>query len=625
MRTLPLVLILAGCTSGPSVPPIAPDPAPPPHPAADGAGASFTLTFSDASSQYLMVEAVFPSTGDTLDLFMAQWTPGSYRIRDYAQHVEGFRATTTDGAELPWSKTATNRWQVDSSAATHIVVRYSLFANGHTVRENRVEPDAAILNGAPTFITAPDRLNQPLDVRLVLPDAWPDLATALPTHPSGEAHRFRAPDFDVLVDSPILAGQLATYEWTIDGIPHRLVHLYQPETFPGDRSARDVEALSRAIVTFWGGMPYRDYAYLNVFNDLRGGLEHKASTLMFGTADIAHHDKEWEQWLGLAAHEFFHTWNVKRLRPEGLGPFDYEQPVLTSNLWIAEGLTSYYADLLLTRAGLINEEAWLSKLSGRISRTQAMEGRRIRSLEQASEDAWIKYYQPDANHDNASTDYYAKGAVVGFLLDAEIRRSSGGWASLDDAMRLAYKRYSGEQGYSAEAFQEICEEVAGTSLDSFFERYVRGTEELDYGPALELYGLRFSEPSPGNSDVDLGLSLSGGTITRIARGGPAWAGDVLLGDELIAIDGRRIRGSIEPALKGKQPGQQVELTLARRDQLRRVRVALAAATEESWTMQARPDASIEARTHRARLLGLPRPGSPEARSAARKVDSEPRE
>ncbi|TVQ90260.1 MAG: M61 family peptidase [Deltaproteobacteria bacterium] len=623
MRTLPSILVLAACTSGPAVPPIGLDPEPRPHPTADGVGSSYTLTFPEAAAQYLEVEAVFPATGDELELFMAGWTPGSYRIRDYARHVEALVASTPDGDRLPVRKSAVNRWVIDAADTADVVVRYKVFADGTSVRESRVEADAAVLNGAPTFLTAIDRLDRPHDVRFILPDAWADLATGLPPHPSGEPSRFRAPDFDVLVDSPILAGKLSILEWTLDGTPHRLAHLHAPPDFPGERTAADVEAISRATVAFWGGMPYRDYIYLNVLNGRGGGLEHKTSSLMFAHPDIMHDDDAYKKWLGLASHEFFHTWNVKRLRPEGLGPFNYEQPVLTPNLWVAEGLTSYYADLLLVRAELFTEEEWLSRLSRRIERTQAMKGRKVRSLEQASEDAWIKYYQPDANHDNVSTDYYSKGAVVGFLLDAEIRKKSGGWASLDDAMRLAYKRYSGERGYTAAAFQEVCEEVAGSPLEDFFERFVRGTAELDYAPALELYGLRFAHSEPNDPEIgQIGIQVSGGQITRITRGSPAWGADVIVGDELIAIDGHRLKGSVRDLLRGKPPGQQVELLLSRRDRLRKVRLGLAAPTDQSFTLEPRPDASLEARTHRTRLLGQPRPGSPESRAAARAKSSE---
>jgi predicted metalloprotease with PDZ domain len=614
---IPALALLAACTGGPTVPPIAADPPPAPLPANAGVGASYTVSFRGAAAQYLEVEAVFPATGDRLDLFVAAWTPGSYRIRDYAKDLEGVRATTPEGVALPIRKTDVHRWQVDTAGAGDVVVRYEVYASGDSVRDNRVEADHAILNGAPTFLAAVDRLALPHDVRLQTPEAWPGVAATLPAHPSGEARRYRAPTYDVLVDSPILAGDLTVHEWSIDGVPHKLASLGAPDGFPHDRAAADVEAISRANVAFWGGMPYRDYTFLNVYNGQRGGLEHAASTLMFADADIRFDDDAWKRWLALVSHEFFHTWNVKRLRPVELGPFDYERPVLTRSLWISEGLTTYYADLLLARAGLLSESEWLGRMSGHIEKTERAPGARVRSLEQASEDAWIKYYQRDANHDNTSVDYYGKGAVVGFLLDARIRRDSRGWASLDDAMRLAYSRHSAEQGFTPEAFQEACEEVASKPLGDFFDAFVRGTDPLDYQPALDLYGLRFAPPpKKGRPTSDLGFALAGGSVSSIRRDGPAWGADIILGDELIAIDGRRVR-DLAAATRGVASGDEVELILARRGHLRTTRLRAAAPDDRASRLAPVADAPIEARSQRARLLDQARPGSPEARSQAR--------
>lgn len=621
MRTF-AALLLAGCTGGPTTPPIAPDPPPPPLPADAGVAASYTLTFRGAAAQYFEVEAVFPNTGDRLDLFMAGWTPGSYRIRDYARHVEGVRATTPEGVALPTRKVDVHRWEVETAGQGDVVVRYEVYADGTSVRDNRVEADLAILNGAPTFLAARDRLDAPHDLRLRLPESWPQVATGLPPHPSGEARRYRAPSYDVLVDNPILAGDLKIAEFPVDGVPHRLALLGAPADFPVERAAADTERVTREIVGFWGGMPYGDYTYLNVMNEGRGGLEHATSTLMFSRSDLHVDDEAWQRWLTLVAHEFFHTWNVKRLRPVELGPFDYERPVLTRSLWIAEGLTTYYADLLLVRAGLITEAQWLERLGERIASVEATAGGRVRSLEDASQDAWIKYYQPDANSGNTSVDYYAKGAVVGFLLDARIRQESRGWASLDDAMRLAYSRYAGDQGYTPEAFQEICEEVAGAPLEDFFAAYVRGTEELEYSAAMALFGLRLVTPAPaGNAATgkapaaDLGLTVEAGKVATVRRDGPAWAADVIVGDELIAIDGRRVR-DLDRTLRLHAPGDAVTLTLARRDQLRTATATLAPRPAIPSRVELVPDASIESRTQRTRLLGQPRPGTPETREVA---------
>lgn len=605
MRPLIVTVLAASCTGTPTADPPKPDTEAPAAPADADAFGSYTLSFGDMNSQYVDVELVLPSPPETLSLRMAAWTPGSYRIRDYAKFVERFRASNTDGTPLAVSKSSKDTWAITGPFSGPVVVRYSVDSHELNVRGNWVEPDFASLNGAPTFVVPVGHERETLDVRIQSPESWPVITTALPPHPSGEAGRYRAPNYDVLVDSPILLGTQTPTQWTVTDpadpsrqVPHLLVHEGLPESWDLDQTASDVQRITAEIIGFWRGIPYENYAYINLITGGRGGLEHKASTLMIASPYITKDEARHKDWLGLVSHEFFHTWNVKRLRPVGLGPFDLSKETYTPSLWVAEGITSYYDDLLLRRAGLLSDDEYLRRMAENVTHIQARPGRFERSLEDSSHDAWIKYYQRDHNESNTSISYYKKGAVVGWLLDAEIRRASNGSASLDDAMRLAYARYAAGPGYTAAEFQAVCEEVAGTSLEDFFATAIRGTDELNYEPALKWFGLEWESSVADDPSAWLGLRMNGDRIFSIVRGSPAWKADLLPGDEIIAAGGYRVRGGLNRVLSGIEPGDSLTLTIARHDKLRTVSVEAGEEPLNSWSLQVDEGASVAARTHR---------------------------
>lgn len=559
----------------------------------------YTVRFPEPQTHYLEVEAVFPADGgDELNLFMAVWTPGSYLVREYARHVEDLQATTVEGERLRVHKTRKNRWVVQSGDVDRVVLRYRVYARELTVRTNFVDEDVAILNGAPTFITIRDALRRPHDVLLVPAEGWEESVTGLEPHDDGRAHHYVARSYDELVDSPIVLGDPALYEMQVRDTPHVLANFGEAGVWDGERSARDVQTLVETQIAFWGDVPYERYVFLNVLTEGGGGLEHEDSTLMLASPWRTRNREDYIGWLGLVSHEFFHTWNVKRLRPKVLGPFDYENEVYTRALWIVEGLTSYYDDLLLRRAGLMTEEEYLERLSKNIGQLQQRPGREVQSLSEASYDAWIKYYRADENFVNTGISYYRKGAVVGFLLDARIRRETGGDRSLDDLMRLAYERYGGEEGYTPQQFRELASEVAGTSLDEFFATAVDSTEELDYAPALDWFGLERVQPDEGDEDdegdaevpgyLGVGTTTHGGrlVVTEVPRGTAAHEAGINVDDELIGIGDHRIPpGGLEGRIARYRPGDEVEVLVARRGELRRIELTLGEAPADSWELK----------------------------------------
>ena len=445
----------------------------------------YTLRFPAPHTHYLEVEAVYPTGGrPEVELMMAVWTPGSYLVREYERHVEGLTATSADGRALAATKPAKNRWRVPTGGAPAVTVRYRVYGREMTVRNNWVDAGFAMLNGAPTFITLADRSPRPHEVRIELPAAWTESATAL-LPIAGQSHAYRAEDFDALVDSPIVLGNPVVRTFDVDGKAHHLVLEGDPSLFEADRVAADLRKIVEAGKAAMGPLVYPHYYFLNMVVETGGGLEHRNSFLTMSNRFVTRTRQPYINWLSLAAHEYFHNWNIKRLRPAELGPFDYETENYTRSLWVAEGVTDYYGALLVRRAGLTTTPEYLDMLSNSIEAVQTRPGRRVQTAEMASFDTWIKQYRPDENSANTSIDYYDKGATIAFLLDATIRQATSGAQSLDDAMRLAYQRHSGAKGFTPEEFQRAMSETAGKDLSAWFAQVLTTTEELDFSAALE--------------------------------------------------------------------------------------------------------------------------------------------
>jgi predicted metalloprotease with PDZ domain len=557
----------------------------------------YTVRIPSPSTHYVEVELLAPAAGrQDVELMMAVWTPGSYLVREFARNVEAVAAETAEGAALPLEKTRKNRWRVATTGAERVRVRYRVYAREMSVRTNFVEADFALLNGAATFMTLADGIARPHDIRLELPPAWERSVTALDPAPDGAPNYYRAPNFDALVDSPIVAGSPAVYEFSVDGVPHALVNVGEGGVWDGPRSARDVESIVRAQAGLWGPLPYKRYVFINLLTEMRGGLEHANSTVLMASRWATRTRRGYLDWLGLVSHELFHVWNVKRLRPIDLGPFDYEREVYTHDLWAVEGLTTYYGDLLVRRAGLVSEGEYLEQLSNDIESIQTTTARQVQPLSQASFDAWIKYYRPDENSPNVALSYYQKGGVVSFLLDAAIRRATNGSRTLDDFMRLAFERFSGERGFTSAEIRSLASEVAGTDLSEWLRRAIDTTAELDYRPALEWYGLRFTaEPSSHKAWLGVMTRVDNGRllVSQVRRGTPAEAAGLNAEDEILAIGEYRVRpDQWESRLEAYRPGERVSILVARRERLVRLDAVFGSEPPRTWRLELDPTATL---------------------------------
>ena len=600
-----LVILFSTCLMTQSIPADAQNATTAPRAAAP---IRYTVSFPAPQTHYVEVTAEIPtSRRPAVELMMAVWTPGSYLVREFSRHVEAVTATA-GGRAARVEKTDKNRWTIQTGGADTVSVRYRVYGREMSVRTNWIEAGFALLNGAPTFLTLADQAVRPHEVVIEPAAGWKRSMTGL-EEMAGGPHRYRAPDYDTLVDSPILIGNPAVYEFTVGGKPHFLVNEGEAGVFDGARAAKDLEAIVETQRAFWGGtLPYDKYVFLNVITEAGGGLEHKNSTVLMTSRWTTRSRRTYLAWLELASHEFFHTWNVKRLRPVELGPFDYENEVHTRSLWMAEGITDYYADLLVHRAGLASREEYLESLSGKIEELQTTPGRAVQSAEAASFDAWIKYYRPDENSPNTSISYYTKGAVVAFLLDARIRRLTNGARSLDDVMRAAYQKYSGPRGFTPDDFRTVAEQVAGTSLDAFWNEAVEGTGELEYREALETLGLRFKAAAPANPPKAwLGITTRNDAgrllVSQVRRDTPGLAAGLNVDDEIIAIDDFRVRADRwDNRLEQYKPGDKVSLLVARREQLLRLEAAFGAEPARQWRLEVDPGASETQMTRQSSWL-----------------------
>jgi predicted metalloprotease with PDZ domain len=561
------------------------------------------------STHYVEVEGIIPTDGQpAIELAMAVWTPGSYLVREFARHIESVTATTLDGKPLRIDKTRKNRWRIQTNGKDAVHVMYRVYGREMSVRTNWIEADFALLNGAPTFLTVMEDRRRPYEVRLILPESWQTTMTGLPPVAPGTQHHYRATDFDTLVDSPILAGSPAVYAFEVDGKPHFLVHEGDSRVYEGERTVHDVEQIVRTHWHMWGGaLPYDKYLFLNMITEASGGLEHLNSTVLMTSRWHTRTRKAYLDWLSLVSHEYFHVWNGKRLRPVELGPFDYENEVYTKSLWVVEGITTYYTELGLRRAGLCTEAEFLERLSGLIERLQTTPGRLVHPLEMSSYDAWIKLYRHDDNSVNTTISYYTKGAVVAFLLDAKIQTATAGAKCLDDVMRLAYARYAGPRGFTPEEFRATIQKVAGIDLHAWYASVLEHTDELDYTEALAWFGLRFATPptSPAKAWLGMTTKVDNGRliITQIPRHTPAWQAGVNVDDELIALDDYRVRPEQWAArLEQYRPGEQVSLLVARRERLLRLNATFAEEPPPRWKLEVQPEATPAQRAHIATWL-----------------------
>jgi predicted metalloprotease with PDZ domain len=535
----------------------------------------------------------WPNQNTTLlDLKMPVWTPGSYLVREYARHLQDFSAWAGGGdfaAEAPresaqpltWQKLSKNHWQVNTQGQDSLTICYRIYANELSVRTNHLDSTHGYFNGAALFFYIPGYEQHPIQVTITPPKADWHVSTALPQVP-GQVNSFLAEDFDTLVDSPFEIGSHQVYEFEALGKPHQLA-VWGHGNLDVEKLISDTQKIIQVQADLFGGLPYDRYLFLlHLLSQGFGGLEHKfCCSLIYHRFGFRNPEK-YNRFLQLLAHEFFHLWNVKRIRPKAFEVFDYSQENYTPSLWFSEGATSYYDLVIPYRAGIYDVQTYLNTLGKEITRFLTTPGRRVQPLNESSFDAWVKLYRPDANTPNSQMSYYLKGEMVSLLLDLLIRAQHQNRRSLDDVMRQLWDQFGkSEIGFTPQQLQQIIEATLGTTADSntetalsqFFHHSLETTEELPFDEYLHPFGLRLqAEGNKENATPYLGLTLKTEhgreRVKLVETGSPAQEIGLDAGDELLAMNGIRITADqLSDRLRDFQPGDTVELAFFHRDEL----------------------------------------------------------
>jgi predicted metalloprotease with PDZ domain len=582
----------------------------------------YRVSMHEPHSHVFEVEATLDRPGPAPVLALPVWTPGSYLVREFARHLEGLAAFAVEGRvehRLPVARLDKHRFRVDAGETARLLLRYRVYANDLTVRTSHLDGRHGYFNGANLFLYAEGREREPCTLAVIPPPGW-QVTTAL----DGGPHRFAARDYDELADSPVEVGTHEVASFTALGRRHDLALVGRGNVDPpgfADDLRRVVETLGKLM----GGLPPERYLFIvHLTERRRGGLEHARSTTLNVSRMGFFPREEYEETVALAAHEYFHLWNVKRLRPAALLPYDYAREQYTRLLWWFEGVTSYYDRLALVRAGVGDPKRYLKHLGEGLSALDRTPGARKMSLEEASLTAWVKYYRPDENAPNSAVSYYQKGELVALALDLQLRRAG---RSLDDLVRLVVARHA-EEGLPEDGVERAVAEMLGEEeARAFFDRHVRGTGPIDLEPSLDLVGLSLRRrppqalddkggtPARPNGEASavgwLGAEFAAGAklvVASVREDGPAWRAGLYAGDEIVAESGFRVdRAGLWDRLRERGPRGTLGLTVFRADELVEVGVPLAEAPEESVWLEPLPELTPPQRAAFEAWCGAPFP------------------
>jgi len=532
----------------------------------------YTLAMPAPQTHYFEVKMElggFPA--DYTDVKMPVWAPGSYLVREFSKNVEGLQARTVGGQALAVEKISKNTWRVRHPKQASFSVSYRVYAFELTVRTSFIDADHGYLNGSSVFMYPADNKMLGSTVAVQPAAGWAQVSTAL--RPTAGKFTYKAASYDELADSPIEIGNQKVLNFTANGTPHQ-VAMCGTYSVDEPKLLADLKRVCEEAHRVVGKNPLDHYLFI-VHNLERGGggLEHLYSTTLEVGRTTYGTEAGYKSFLSLAAHEYFHLWNVKRIRPVALGPFNYDQENYTHLLWVSEGMTEYYSKVINQRAGFISRDEYLGKLANEITAVENTPGNRVQSAAESSFDAWIRYYRPNENSSNSQISYYDKGDLIGTVLDLSIAEATKGEKHLDDVFRLLYDKYylGLKRGFTDQEFQDAVAQVAGRRYDDFFRDSVYGTKTLDYATVLGYAGLGLTT-APLTTEGTSGASFSNRTgkllVTGVVREGAAWSAGLNVNDEVLQIDGATPGEENVKTLLGGPVGKSVKLQV-RRDGLSR--------------------------------------------------------
>jgi predicted metalloprotease with PDZ domain len=535
--------------------------------AADNVNITYKVTFPEAQAHYADVEMTLTGLHqNTLDLKMPVWTPGSYLVREYAKNVESFSAEA-NGKIIDAKKIRKNTWHIPTANLSALTVRYRVYAFELSVRTSFIDNTHAFLSNSGIFMYPAGMLHHPSTIHITPYNGWTKVSTSLDMV-NGDPFTLHSPDYDILFDSPIEVGNQDVFGFEASGVKYE-VAMCGGGNYDKERLIKDMPKIVEQETAIYGENPNKRYVFI-VHNTSKGGggLEHLSSTVLGAKRDNYASETGYQGFLSLAAHEHFHLWNVKRLRPIALGPFDYDNENYTTDLWIAEGFTAYYQDIIIRRTNLYPPETYLGTLAADINYVANQPGDKVQTLADASYDAWIKYYRPNENGINTNISYYNKGSIMALMFDLEIINDTKGKYCLDDVMKYMYDTYYKikKRGYTDIEFKQGLEKFSGKNLDEFYKKYIYGLADIDYDKYLGYAGYHLTDEFAGNNDPNLGVITTTNNskimVSNVIRGTAAWIDGINVNDEITAVDGNKVT-DIATVLNGKKTGDQIKISVIR--------------------------------------------------------------
>lgn len=585
----------------------------------------YRITSSDAGAHLFEVSLTVANPAVEGQVFsLPAWIPGSYMIREFARNIVQIRGES-NGKKITLKKRDKHSWQA-APCSGPLTLSYQVYAWDLSVRTAHLDQTHAFFNGTSVFLRVEGQEHVPHIVDIVRPvgeafKRW-RVATALPEL---KAKRYGfgtyiAADYDELIDHPVELGNFALTTFSAHGVAHDIVITGQVPNLDLDRLSADLKKICEAQIAFFEPKsrraPMSRYVFMTLaVGDGYGGLEHRASTALICTrSDLPVKGKPavsdgYRTYLGLCSHEYFHTWNVKRIKPAAFAPYDLQNESYTSLLWLFEGFTSYYDDLFLVRSGLIDADGYLKLVAKTVNGVLRGTGRRKQSVAESSFDAWVKYYRQDENASNAIVSYYTKGSLVALALDLTIRNETNGKKSLDDVMRALWQTYGrrfyardGGRGIAEDEVEALFDDVTGLKLKRFFDRYIRGTDDLPLEQLLAPFAVTYANTAK-NDKPSFGVRLSrdngDAKIASVYEGGAAHRAGLSAGDRLVALDGLRVpTAGPEELLNRYNVNDAVTLHVFRRDELMTFALKLKSddAPQVALTLESKPVAASRKRT-----------------------------
>jgi len=546
-----------------------------------GMSISYELRMPKPQNHYFEVQMNIADNDDKqIEVKMPVWTPGSYLVREFSKNINLVKAFTKDGKVLKVSKKSKNAWLIDAGNENNIQVKYEVYSFEVSVRTPFLDLSHGFVSGSGVFMYTEKTKNQAGLVTVFPHESFKRISTSLPVDNGykGSGQRFTFENYDQLVDCPMEIGNQEIFEFSAAGVLHT-VAMYGDANYNVEQLKKDMPKIVEAETAVIGKNPNKIYTFIvhNVV-DGQGGLEHMNSTVL-SVNRWTYAGKQYIDFLNLVAHEYFHLWNVKRIRPVELGPFNYDTENYTSLLWVMEGFTSYYDELILRRTGFYTEEEFLAKLQSSINYVEGSPGSRVQPVAHASFDAWVKAYRPNENSSNTSMTYYSRGSVLASVIDAMIVADSDGKKCLDHFMQQLYTTYYEglKRGFSEAEFKAELSKFVGKNMDDFFAKYVDGTEIIPYKDFYAPVGLNVQDITSNNPSFGANVREEGGKVMvkSVRFGSSAEDAGISVGDEIIGCNGYRVDQSMfEGMMNGMSNFESCEILVAREEKLFSVKATI---------------------------------------------------